>query len=57
VVAAESSDIRVAQDQPRGSGGCTFWIEAGIYTSEERLIDAELREFIARAKTIAAENG
>ena len=35
----------------------TFWIEAGIYTSDERLIDAELCEFIARAKTIAAENG
>jgi len=35
----------------------TYWIGAGIYTSEERLIDAELREFIARAKTFAAENG
>ena len=35
----------------------TYWIGAGIYTSEERLIDPGLREFIAGAKTFAAENG
>jgi polar amino acid transport system substrate-binding protein len=35
----------------------TYWIGAGIYTSEERLVDPGLREFIAGAKTFATENG
>jgi signal transduction histidine kinase len=35
----------------------TYWIGAGIYTSEERLIDPALRQFIAEAKAYAKENG
>lgn len=35
----------------------TYWIGAGIYTSEDRLIDPALREFLAEAKTYAAANG
>jgi len=35
----------------------TYWIGGGIYTSEERLIDSELRQFVAGAKAYAQENG
>lgn len=35
----------------------TYWIGAGIYTSEDRLIDPELRGFVDRAKTFAREKG
>ena len=35
----------------------TYWIGAGIYTSEDRLVDPELREFIAKAKAYGNENG
>lgn len=35
----------------------TYWIGAGIYTSEDRLIDAELRQFLADAKAYAVANG
>lgn len=34
----------------------TYWIGAGIYTSEDRLIDPELREFVADAKSYATAN-
>lgn len=35
----------------------TYWIGAGIYTSEERLIGPELRQFVAEAKAYALANG
>lgn len=35
----------------------TYWIGAGIYTSEDRLIDPDLRRFISDAKTYAQANG
>jgi polar amino acid transport system substrate-binding protein len=35
----------------------TWWIGAGIYTSEERLIDTELRQFITGAKAYAEKEG
>jgi polar amino acid transport system substrate-binding protein len=35
----------------------TYWIGAGIYTSEERLVDPALRDFVEEAKSYAAENG
>lgn len=35
----------------------TYWIGAGIYTSEERLIDPELRQFVADAKAYAQAHG
>lgn len=35
----------------------TYWIGAGIYTSEDRLVDPALRQFGTEAKTWAAENG
>jgi len=35
----------------------TYWIGAGIYTSEDRLIDPELRKFVADAKSYATTNG
>lgn len=35
----------------------TYWIGAGIYTSEDKLVDQELREFVASAKTYAKTYG
>ena len=35
----------------------TYWIGAGIYTSEDRLIDPALRQFLADAKAYAVANG
>jgi polar amino acid transport system substrate-binding protein len=35
----------------------TYWIGAGVYTSEERLIDTELREFLGEARQYALANG
>ena len=35
----------------------TYWIGAGIYTSEERLVDPVLRQFVDEAKTYAMTNG
>ncbi|WP_321507989.1 cache domain-containing protein [uncultured Methanoregula sp.] len=35
----------------------TYWIGAGIYTSEDRLLDPQLREFVTEAKTYAMKNG
>lgn len=35
----------------------TYWIGAGLYTSEDRLIDPELRQFLADAKAYAETNG
>jgi polar amino acid transport system substrate-binding protein len=35
----------------------TYWIGAGIYTSENILIDPQLRQFIADAKSYALANG
>ena len=35
----------------------TYWIGAGIYTREDVLIDSELRQFVADAKTYAKTNG
>jgi polar amino acid transport system substrate-binding protein len=35
----------------------TYWIGAGIYTREDRLIDPELRQFVADAKSYATTNG
>jgi len=35
----------------------TYWIGAGVYTSEDRLVDQELRQFVADAKTYALANG
>jgi signal transduction histidine kinase len=35
----------------------TYWIGAGIYTSEDRLIDTPLRQFVADAKAYALANG
>jgi len=35
----------------------TYWIGAGIYTSEDRLIDPAFRQFLADAKTYAVANG
>jgi polar amino acid transport system substrate-binding protein len=35
----------------------TYWIGAGIYTSENQLIDPGLRQFIAGAKAYALANG
>jgi polar amino acid transport system substrate-binding protein len=29
----------------------TYWIGAGIYSSEDRLVDRELRDFVTEAKT------
>lgn len=34
-----------------------YWIGAGIYTREDLLIDAELRQFVADAKAFAVKNG
>ena len=35
----------------------TYWIGAGIYTSEDRLVDPALRQFVAEAKDYARANG
>lgn len=35
----------------------TYWIGAGIYTSVDRLLDRDLRQFVADAKTYATANG
>ena len=35
----------------------TYWIGAGIYTSGDRLIDQDLRQFVADAKTYETANG
>jgi signal transduction histidine kinase len=35
----------------------TYWIGAGIYTSEDRLLDPLLRQFVADAKAYALSNG
>ena len=35
----------------------TYWIGAGIYTREDLLVDQELRQFVADAKTYAKTNG
>ncbi len=35
----------------------SYWIGAGIYTSEARLVDPALRQFIAEAKVFAEKNG
>lgn len=35
----------------------TYWIGAGIYSSEGRLIDPDLRKFVADAKSYAITNG
>jgi signal transduction histidine kinase len=35
----------------------TYWIGAGIYTSEDRLADQQLRQFITEAKTFGLANG
>lgn len=35
----------------------TYWIGAGIYTSEDRLVDQELRQFVTDAKAYALTHG
>ncbi|MDD1686366.1 cache domain-containing protein [Methanoregula sp.] len=35
----------------------TYWIGAGIYTTENKLVDTELRQFVADAKAYAMANG
>ncbi|PKL59069.1 MAG: sodium:calcium antiporter [Methanomicrobiales archaeon HGW-Methanomicrobiales-4] len=35
----------------------TYWIGAGVYTSEDRVISQELRQFVDDAKVYALENG
>jgi signal transduction histidine kinase len=35
----------------------TYWIGAGIYTSEDRLVDQPLRQFVADAKDYVRANG
>jgi len=35
----------------------TYWIGAGIYTSEDKLVDKELRQFVAGAKSYAKTYG
>lgn len=35
----------------------TYWIGAGIYTSEDTLVDEELRQFVAGAKSYAKTHG
>lgn len=35
----------------------SYWIGAGIYTSDDRLVDPVLRQFVAGAKAYASENG
>jgi polar amino acid transport system substrate-binding protein len=35
----------------------TYWIGAGIYTNEDRLVDPGLREFLGEAKQYALANG
>ncbi len=35
----------------------TYWVGAGVYTSEERLIDRGLREFLGEARQYALANG
>jgi len=35
----------------------SYWIGAGVYTSEDRLVDQELRQFVADAKVYATTNG
>jgi polar amino acid transport system substrate-binding protein len=35
----------------------TYWIGAGIYTSEDTLVDRDLRQFVSDAKTYAATRG
>ena len=35
----------------------TYWIGAGIYTSENKIIDQELRQFVTDAKTYAKTHG
>lgn len=35
----------------------TYWIGAGVYTSEDRLVDTELRQFVADAKSYGIARG
>ncbi|MFA4876632.1 MAG: cache domain-containing protein [Methanoregula sp.] len=35
----------------------TYWIGAGIYTSEDRILDPQLKAFVNEAKTYARQNG
>jgi len=35
----------------------TYWIGAGIYTSEEKLVDREIRQFVADAKSFVTTRG
>jgi polar amino acid transport system substrate-binding protein len=50
----QTSTLKISYVRPVDD---TYWIGAGIYTSEDLLIDPELRQFIADAKAYALANG
>jgi len=53
-VANGTSTLKISYVRPVDD---TYWIGAGVYTSEDLLIDPDLRQFVADAKIYAVENG
>ena len=49
-----SSNLKISYVRPVDD---TYWIGAGIYTTEDRLIDTGLKAFVNEAKAIAKTNG
>jgi polar amino acid transport system substrate-binding protein len=50
----QPSELKISYVRPVDD---TYWIGAGIYTSEDLLVDQELRQFVADAKSYAQANG
>ncbi len=52
--AGQPSRLKISYVRPIDN---TYWIGAGVYTSEDRLIDPELRQFVENAKVSAMASG
>lgn len=50
----QTSKLKISYVRPVDD---TYWIGAGLYTSEDRLVDQQLRQFVANAKSYAHANG
>lgn len=49
-----SSRLKISYVRPVDG---TYWIGAGIYTTEDRLVDRQLRQYVTDARTYAREHG
>jgi polar amino acid transport system substrate-binding protein len=50
----QPSELKISYVRPVDD---TYWIGAGIYTKEDLLVDPQLRQFVADAKSYALANG